>query len=177
MHWEVEERRGKVEEPAAAAIEERYAGGGDSGGDDGASFQIDDQPGQLLRRAHQRAVALFQTMVGDRAGAGPPVTAAQFAVLAKLYGSGELSQNHLGRLVAMDRATIQGVVRRLAARGLIVERRDPGDRRRILLSLTPRGGALTGRLIALVPPVSEIFLQPLSPAERSLLMALLAQLG
>lgn len=179
MVWEVEERQaaGGFDKRPGETAEGEGAGFAALSEDAGLAFQIDDHPSQLLRRAHQRAGALFQTLVGDRAGSGGAVTAAQFAVLAKLYGSGELSQNHLGRLVAMDRATIQGVVRRLVGRGLVIERRDPGDRRRILLSLTAKGGLLTGRLIALVPPVTETFLQPLSPAERRQLILLLRRLG
>ena len=55
---------------------------------------------------------------------------------------GRITQNHLGRLAAMDPATIQGVVRRLIGRGLIRRGRDPMDRRTAVLEPTEAGVAL-----------------------------------
>ena len=46
----------------------------------------------------------------------------QWAALAKLAEVGECSQNLLGRLVAMDVATIKGVVERLVRRGFAATR-------------------------------------------------------
>ncbi len=56
----------------------------------------------------------------------------QFAALVRLRDLGGVSQNQLGRLIAMDAATMQGVIKRLAARGLIRRRPDPNDRRRLI---------------------------------------------
>ena len=47
------------------------------------------------------------------------LTPTQFTALLKTVELGRITQNHLGRLAAMDPATIQGVVRRLMARGLM----------------------------------------------------------
>src|SRR3546814_4425941 len=49
--------------------------------------------------------------------------------MARLHEMGKLSQNRLGRLAAMDPATIQGVIRRLHERGFIERLADPTDRR------------------------------------------------
>ena len=57
---------------------------------------------------------------------GEEVTPTRWAVLAKLYQTGPSSQNRLGRLTAMDAATIKGVVDRLIERRLIETRPDPG---------------------------------------------------
>ena len=45
-----------------------------------------------------------------------------------------MSQNRLGRLKAMDVATIKGVIDRLTARGLTETSADPKDGRRLLVS-------------------------------------------
>ena len=47
------------------------------------------------------------------------LTPTQFAALVKVHDIGQVSQNQLGRLTAMDPATIQGVIQRLEARKLI----------------------------------------------------------
>jgi DNA-binding MarR family transcriptional regulator len=135
-------------------------------------YVLEDQVGHLIRRAHQRHTALFLAMIGDA-----QVTTTQYAALVKLYELGELSQNHLGRLTAMDPATIQGVIRRLTARKLISHRPDKNDKRRRCLSLTPAGRELVMRLIANGPKVSKATLDPLSPDEQQQFLSLLKRLS
>ncbi len=136
-------------------------------------YVLEAQIGHLLRRAHQRATAIFLAELGETHG----VTPTQFAALVKLHDLGEQSQNELGRLTAMDPATIQGVIRRLAARRLIARSGDPADRRRTRLRLTPAGRALVERTVPLGLVVSARTLAPLSPRERSHLLKLLNRLA
>ena len=137
------------------------------------AYTLERQVGHLLRRAHQRATAIFLAGLGDASG----VTPTQFAALVKLFEVGAQSQNELGRLTAMDPATIQGVVRRLVARRLIERSGDPGDRRRTTLRLTARGRALVARTIPLGVAVSARTLDPLAPADRRRFLRLLRQLA
>ncbi|MFN4278072.1 MAG: MarR family winged helix-turn-helix transcriptional regulator [Ferrovibrio sp.] len=134
-------------------------------------YVLEDQVGHLIRRAHQRHTALFIAMIGDA-----QVTPTQYAALVKLYEMGELSQNHLGRLTAMDPATIQGVIRRLTGRKLISHRPDKNDKRRRCLSLTSSGRELVENLLANGPKVSKATLDPLSPAEQQQFLALLKRI-
>jgi len=138
---------------------------------DGAPYTVEQQIGYLLRRAHQRATAVFQANIGD-----PGTTPTQFTSMVKLAEHGELSQNLLGRMVGMDKATTQGVVRRLRDRALIAARPDPDDARRTLLSLTPSGEQILARLVANGPRVSAETLKPLDAAEQRTLLGLLARL-
>ncbi len=135
-------------------------------------YRLEEQVGHMLRRAHQRASAVFQDRIGDS-----QITPTQFAALAKLLDEGETSQNQLGRLTAMDPATIQGVCRRLVERGLVETRQDPDDRRRALWQLTAKGRELIEGLLADGFAISAAILEPLSEAERARFLALLARLG
>ena len=94
----------------------------------------------------------------------------------KLQAAGPLSQNHLGRLTAMDPNTAQGVILRLLRRRLVMRQPSPEDRRRKLLSLTEAGAALAGRLTVEGRAISEATLAPLTARERRQLLALLARL-
>lgn len=134
-------------------------------------YRIEDQVGYLLRRAHQRASAIFQTSIGDA-----NITPTQYSSMVKLHEYNELSQNLLGRLVGMDKATMQGVVRRLKDRGLVDSRPDPGDARRTLLSLTIDGERLVGKLLLNGPVVSRETLKPLTGAEQRQLLDLLSRI-
>jgi DNA-binding MarR family transcriptional regulator len=134
-------------------------------------YRIEEQVGYLLRRAHQRASAIFQVNIGD-----PNITPTQYSSMAKLNEYRELSQNLLGRLVGMDKATMQGVVRRLKERGLVDSRPDPGDARRTLLSLTTEGQRIVNKLLMNGPAVSRETLKPLSGAEQRQLLELLSRI-
>ncbi len=133
------------------------------------NYVLEDQIGHLLRRAHQRATAIFTAELGEAF----QITPTQYAALVKLHDLGEQSQNQLGRLTAMDRATIQGVIRRLEQRQLIERSGDPGDRRRSSLRLTPTGEALVAAMIPNGIRVSAVTLEPFDEAERRAFLALL----
>jgi DNA-binding MarR family transcriptional regulator len=134
-------------------------------------YRIEEQIGYLLRRAHQRASAIFQVSIGD-----PNITPTQYSSMVKLNEYTELSQNLLGRLVGMDKATMQGVVRRLKERRLVDSRPDPGDARRTLLSLTTEGQHLVNKLLINGPAVSRETLKPLNTQEQRHLLELLSKI-
>jgi DNA-binding MarR family transcriptional regulator len=138
-----------------------------------SDYVVEEQIGHLLRRAHQRATAIFLAELGEKFS----VTPTQYAALVKLHDLGEISQNRLGRLTAMDPATIQGVIKRLEERRLIERSGDPADRRRTTLRLSPAGEALVVAMIPSGVKVSEVTLAPLDAAERERLLALLRRLA
>ena len=137
----------------------------------GASYVLERQAGFLIRKAQQRAVEIFMEAMSDH-----DITPRQFSLLVKLSELGEASQNHLGRLVAMDAATTAGVVTRLAKRRLIALEDDAADRRRLVLRLTRSGETLVRETLERAPDVTRRILQPLSPGERKTFLRLLDKL-
>lgn len=135
-------------------------------------YLVEEQVGFLLRRAHQRHAALFLEGM-----AAADLTPTQFTALIKTVELGQVTQNQLGRLVATDPATIQGVVRRLTARGLVRRTTDPMDRRTAVLAATPEGVALAARAVAAARAITEATLDPLAPHERRQFLALLRKLA
>lgn len=139
--------------------------------EDERDYVLEEQVGFLLRRAQQRHTAIFAARIGKH-----QLTPTQFATLAKIFDEDTVSQNKLGRLTAMDPATMQGVIARLLDRGFIARAPDPKDRRRALLRLTPEGrtafleSAPNGFLI------SKETLAPLDARERTAFLRLLAKL-
>lgn len=134
------------------------------------SYVLDDQVGFVLRQAQQRHTTIFAAEMIEG------LTPTQWAALAKLGECGSCSQNHLGRLTAMDAATIKGVIDRLTARGFTTIRSDPGDARRLLLALTPAGSNLYDRAAPIAALITQKTLEPLDERERSTLVALLRRL-
>ena len=135
-------------------------------------YRLEEQAGHLMRRAHQRHTALFQEIMGTL-----ELTPTQFAALAKIKDLGEVTQNLLGRLTAMDPATIQGVAQRLHARGFVERRLDPTDRRVMVLSLTTSGARAARDAIARGREITHATLAPLTPAEQQVFVNLLRKLS
>ncbi len=136
---------------------------------DAQRYQLSQQVGFNLRRANQRHVAIFSKHV-------PDLTPTQFAALARLYEHGAISQNRLGRLTAMDSATIKGVVERLRAKGLVSSRPDLNDQRLRLVELTEAGAESFERAEARAQLARTETLEGLSPEEAKLFERLLAKL-
>ena len=135
------------------------------------AYVLEEQVGHLLRRAHQRSAAIFAELIDD-----DRLTPTQYAALVKIHDRGEVTQNLLGRLTAMDPATIKGVIQRLRERNLVASRADPENKRRLVLTLTAEGEALARASIPNGRDISEATLEPLTPAERRQLLALLRRL-
>jgi DNA-binding MarR family transcriptional regulator len=136
------------------------------------AYRLEDQVGFLLRRAYQRASSNLIDRIGPY-----DLTAPQFATLARLYERGPLSQNLLGRLVAMEPANIRDVVLRLKKRRLVTTRRDPDDGRLIVVGLTASGLSLVEQLLPIEIECTAKTLARLDANEKRMLYDLLGRLA
>jgi DNA-binding MarR family transcriptional regulator len=134
-------------------------------------YVLDEQGGFLMRVAMQRHTSIFTSRMIEG------LTQTQFAALAKLYEVGPCSQNHLGRLIYLDAATIKGVVDRLHLRGFVTALNDPKDRRRRAVSLTDRGRQVTETAMRVAAEITAATLAPLTADEQRQISKLLRKLG
>ena len=125
----------------------------------------------MLRQAQQRHTTIFAAEMMDEPDPDPMGGARQ------AERNRRLSQNHLGRLTAMDAATIKGVIDRLTGRGFTTVQPDPADGRRILVALTPLGSDLYDRAAPIAARITEKTLERLAEDERLKLVALLRRLA
>lgn len=126
-----------------------------------------DEPGHLIRRAHQLAVATFHEVHGRQ------VTPVQYAVLRALEATPGIDQVTLAEQVALDTSTTADIATRLEAKGWIV--RELMARRQRSLRLTQEGQAVLAEMLPRVDPMYERLLATLSPAEQSEFVRLLAK--
>jgi DNA-binding MarR family transcriptional regulator len=133
-------------------------------------YILDEQIGFILRQVWQRHTTIFAREIGIN------LTPTQWAALAKLNETGPCSQNQLGRLTAMDVATIKGVIDRLTVRGLTETSPDPGDGRRLLVSLTRTGQQMAEKAAPHALAITKETLAPLDAKEREMLIGLLSRL-
>jgi MarR family transcriptional regulator, lower aerobic nicotinate degradation pathway regulator len=134
-------------------------------------YVLDDQVGFLMRVAMQRHTSIFTSRMIEG------LTQTQFAALAKLYEVGPCSQNHLGRLIYLDAATIKGVVDRLQMRNFVTALNDPKDRRRRAVALTDRGRQATEAAMKVAAEITAATLVPLTVEEQRTVAKLLRKLG
>ena len=135
-------------------------------------YNLEHHPAHIIRRAHQRATAAFQEAL-----AGDDLTPTQYAALAVLLQHGVVSQNHLGRLTAMDPSTISLVVRTLSKRGLIARRSSEKDQRLSLITLTDAGARYALERLDESMAVARRLLDALSADEQATLLALLRRIS
>ena len=94
------------------------------------------------------------------------LTTAQFFLLTALYEEDSLPISVLAQKVALDRATLTGLLDRLERDGLTERRADPEDRRAIRIHLMAKAEGLREELTELYHDNNGMFLSLLSQEER-----------
>ncbi|MCL4297540.1 MAG: MarR family transcriptional regulator [Anaerolineae bacterium] len=105
------------------------------------------------------------------------LTVSQFGVLETLYHLGPLSPGDLSTKLLKSGGNITLVIDNLEKQGLVQRERDPEDRRMIIVSLTPAGRDLIGRLLPQHVAAITEELSCLTPEEQKILGALCRKLG
>lgn len=104
----------------------------------------------------------------------PDHTSIQFGLLLCLARSPEgLSQSETAEQLAVDRATLTELVRRMEAQGHVAVSRDPRDGRRRVATLTGTGRALLMDLYGPALEVNARLFEPLTAEETGQLTVLL----
>ena len=128
-------------------------------------------PGYLFRRMQQIAVSIF--MEECKAFDLTPV---QYAALIAIHTHPGIDATRLSAVIAFDRSTLGSVIERLQAKDFVERRPAPEDKRIKLLYLTKSGAAILRDIVPAVERAQARMLEPLKPADRKALMALMVQL-
>jgi len=108
---------------------------------------------------------------------GTGLSAFHYAVLALLEEDPRETQAQIADALGYDRSLIVRLLDELEERGLVIRKRDPDDRRRHVVKLTPAGHSMLIELRAIVQRLEDEYLAPLGAEERETLHDLLAKVA
>jgi DNA-binding MarR family transcriptional regulator len=112
--------------------------------------ELHARPGNLIRRCHQIAVAIF---LEEAATAGFDTTPVQCTALLAIREQPGMDQTRLVNLIALDRSSLGNVVAGLQTKGLIRRRSGKKDKRTKQLYLTDAGSEF---LEIMVPAIDRV---------------------
>jgi len=129
-------------------------------------------PAFLLKRlgfaAKEQGIAAYE---------GTGLSPYHHAVLAVLDEGSRETQGAIADALGYDRGQLVGLLDELEEQGLVERRRDPADRRRHIVRLTPDGKRALAKLRTLARRLEDEFFASLDEAERARLHALLLRLA
>lgn len=138
------------------------------------NLTIHAMAGHLIRRLNQISVSVFQDHLKAN---GHDLTPVQYACIATLEQRPGIDQATLAGLIAYDRATIGTVLDKLDAKGLVIRRTNPHDRRARAMHLTEAGHNLYQAVTPLVQEIQTLMTTGLEPGERAEFLRLAAKLA
>ncbi len=125
----------------------------------------------LLAKAYQKAHSAFKMKLAPFG-----ITPVQHLILAVLAEEDFLSPAEISDRVAMDGATLSGVLDRMAEAGLIKKEENPQDRRSIRVSLSLKAKKMREELAGQRKSINEELTAKFSLEEKLLLKRLLKDL-
>lgn len=92
----------------------------------------------LFREIHKNFRTYIASQIGEH-----NFTVPQLMVLQELYNHPNITLKELSELVGLAKSTVCGIVDRLEMQGAVIRVRDTGDRRNVIISLSPGVSELT----------------------------------
>lgn len=122
----------------------------------------------LLSKAYQKGHGLVQKRLQPYG-----ITNVQYVVLEMLWDQEGLTAGEIGQLLTIDKATLSGILDRMADADLLIKRNDPRDRRMIRLYPSEKAHTLKDTLIEERKQANEELLAGFTQEERIILRRLL----
>ena len=125
----------------------------------------------LLAKAYQKAHGLVKKRLKPFG-----LTNIQHLVLEGLWYQDGVTASELGKMLRLDKATLSGVLERMADANWVVKEQDTSDKRVIRLYPSQQANALKGRLIEARQKANEELLADFNLEEKVLLKRMLRDL-
>jgi DNA-binding MarR family transcriptional regulator len=133
--------------------------------------RIEDHAGYWLRKLSNHVSSAFAGRVEAHG-----VSVANWVVLRILFDHDSLSLNALVSLVGVDQGALSRMVERLMARGLVIRKESPKNRREVAISLTTEGRKLVPKLAREADENDRAFFEQLPKRQQQEFRAILKTL-
>ena len=133
----------------------------EDGGSTGDLLELERQVCFALAVASRSVISIYRPVLEPLR-----LTHPQYLVMLALWQHAPLRVGELGRLLALEPATLSPLLKRLEAVGYLERRREPGDERALRLTLTPEGTALRTRALEVPRAVMARLQLDVADAER-----------
>ena len=124
-------------------------------------LDFEHNPGFLVSRIGRRMAAEMDRRMREHG-----LTAAQAAVMSRLWMQDGLTQSQLQEQVGVDASTLTGLLQRMTMQGQVRRRRDANDGRVLRVLLTPHGRELRPLLTPEAENTNSLFFRGFSSGER-----------
>jgi DNA-binding MarR family transcriptional regulator len=128
----------------------------------------DDSVGYVVRDVHRAFSRSLQAKI-----AAYGVSMGQWFFLRALWDEDGLTQRELSQRVGMMEPTTVTALNSMERRGLVERVRNPHDRRKVNIYLTPKGRSLREVLLPCAAEVSDLATRGIDPADLALAIDLL----
>jgi DNA-binding MarR family transcriptional regulator len=128
----------------------------------------DDSVGYVVRDVHRAFSRSLQAKI-----AAHGVSMGQWFFLRALWDEDGLTQRELSQRVGMMEPTTVTALNSMERRGLVERVRNPHDRRKVNIYLTPKGRSLREVLLPCAAEVSDLATRGIDPADLALAIDLL----
>lgn len=125
--------------------------------------------GHLLRRAHQRNVAIFLETTAEF-----KITPLHFAVLKALEELGPSTQRSISSHIAMEPSNTHPMLHRMKENGLVTIVSDEFDKRRSVIAMTDKGRSVLEQVLPYEIESENLLLEKLTDVQKETFLDLLA---
>jgi DNA-binding MarR family transcriptional regulator len=136
-------------------------------------------PEELLRSTgfllSRTGMGMKTRALGELEDAGCP--GFQYGILAVLSEGAAETQGRIADILGVDRSQLVGELDELEENGFVERRRDPGDRRRHMVTITVKGQRQLKKLRTALDKIEDDYFAPLDPKSRAQLHELLLRLA
>jgi DNA-binding MarR family transcriptional regulator len=126
-------------------------------------------PYLLARASHLISGQFHERLAAER------IPVLQWRVMAALWDAPK-SAGEVAEIILQKQPTVSKLLERMQRQGLVDRETDAGDRRRVVVSLTPRGRAVAGPLIEAAREHERAVLEPFGASNASTLVTVLQRL-
>ncbi len=130
-----------------------------------------DQPGYLMWRAHQTA---WRAFTEETRSLG--ITPIQYAILVAVWEFPSTDATRIADLLLFEKTTINDIVQRLEAKGLVIRRIGATDKRIKSTYITAAGKDVVEAANAMRARIADTLLATITPRERTTLLQILRKL-